>query len=131
VIFDSSYREIARVRAGNGFRGDLHTFLISPQDTALLTAYAPARTDLSPIGGPEGGAVWDSVAQEVDIETGRVLFEWHSLEHVGVEESYVERPDDPDDLYDYFHINSIDVDHDDNLLISARNTCTVYKVGSL
>lgn len=128
VIFDSSYREIARVHAGNGFRGDLHEFLISPQDTALLTAYVPTRTDLSPIGGPEYGAVWDSIAQEVDIETGRVLFEWHSLEHVGIEESYVKRPDDPDDLYDYFHINSIDVDPDDNLIISSRNTCTVYKV---
>jgi len=128
VIFDASYREIARVRAGNGFRGDLHEFLISPQDTALLTAYVPARMDLSPIGGPEQGSVWDGIAQEVDIETGRVLFEWHSLEHVSIEESYFKRPDDPDLPYDYFHINSIDVDHDDNLIISARNTCTVYKV---
>ena len=128
VIFDSSYREIARVRAANGYRGDLHEFLITPRDTALLTAYAPSRTDLSPIGGPEHGAVWDGVAQEVDIETGTVLFEWHSLEHVGIEESYVEPPDDPDHLYDYFHINSIDVDHDGNLLLSARTTWTVYKV---
>jgi len=128
VIFDSSYREIARVRAGNGFQGDLHELLISPQDTALLTAYVPARADLSSIGGPRYGTVWDSIAQEVDIETGRVLFEWHSLEHVGIEESYFERPEAPDDFYDYFHINSIDVDHDDNLIISSRNTCTVYKV---
>jgi hypothetical protein len=128
VILDSSYREIARVRAGNGFRGDLHEFLISPQDTALLTAYVPARTDLSSIGGLKYGRVWDGIAQEVDIETGEVLFEWHSLEHVGIEESYVRRPDSPYDLYDYFHINSIDVDHDDNLIISSRNTCTVYKV---
>jgi hypothetical protein len=128
VIFDGSYREIARVRAGNGFRGDLHEFLITPQDTALLTAYVPTRTDLSPIGGPEYGQVWDGIAQEVDIETGRVLFEWHSLEHVSIEESYAKRPDDPDHLYDYFHINSIDVDHDDNLIVSSRNTWTVYKV---
>src|SRR5215216_5942664 len=128
TIFDSSYLEIARVRAGNGFRGDLHEFLISPQDTALFTAYVLVRTDLSPIGGPTYGAVWDSIFQEVDIETGRVLFEWHSLEHVGIEESYAERSDDLDHIYDYFHINSIDVDHDDNLIISSRNTCTVYKV---
>ena len=87
----------------------------------------PARTDLSSIGG-RSSRVWDGIAQEVDIETGRVLFEWHSLEHVGIEESYVRRPDSPNDLYDYFHINSIDVDHDDNLIISSRNTCTVYKV---
>jgi arylsulfotransferase ASST len=128
AIFDGSYSEIARVRAGNGYQGDHHEFLISPQDTALLTAYVPTRTDLSTIGGPEYGAVWDGVAQEVDIETGRVLFEWHSLEHVSIEESYFKQPDDPDHLYDYFHINSIDVDHDDNLIISSRNTCTVYKV---
>ncbi|CAN5733505.1 hypothetical protein BH18ACT11_BH18ACT11_11680 [soil metagenome] len=128
VIFDGSYREIARVRAGNGYRGDLHEFLITPQDTALLTAYVPVRADLSPIGGPADGAVWGGIAQEVDIETGEVHFEWHSLEHVGLDESYVEPSDDPDHLYDYFHINSIDVVPDGNLLVSARNTWTVYKI---
>ena len=35
VIFDDSYREIARVRAGGGQRGDLHEFLITPEDTAF------------------------------------------------------------------------------------------------
>jgi hypothetical protein len=128
VIFDGSYREIARVRAGNGYRGDLHEFLITPQDTALLTAYGAEPADLSAIGGGADGAVWDGVAQEVGIETGEVLFEWHSLEHVGVEESYVYPPQDPNFIYDYFHINSIDVDHDGNLLVSARNTWTVYKI---
>jgi hypothetical protein len=106
----------------------LHEFLITPEDTALLTAYASARTDLSPIGGLEDGAVWDGIAQEVEIETGKVLFEWHSLDHVGIDESYVEVPDDPNHLYDYFHIESIDVEPDGNLLLCARNTWTVYKV---
>src|ERR671917_2916476 len=128
VIFDGSYREKARVRAGNGLQGDLHEFLITPEDTALLMAYVPARTDLSPIGGPKDGMVWDGIVQEVDIETGEVLFEWHSLEHVGVEESYIGLPEDSDYLYDYFHINSIDVEPDGNLLLCARNTWTVYKV---
>ena len=129
VIFDSSYREIARVRAGNGFRGDLHEFLISPQDTALLTAYVPARADLSPIGGPKDGMVWEGIAREIDIRSGEMLLEWRSLEHVGVEESYYdEPPQNPDTPLDYFHINSIDIDFDGNFLISAKGTCTVYKV---
>jgi hypothetical protein len=128
VIFDDSYREIARVRAGNGYRGDLHEFLITPEDTALLVAYAQRRTDLSPIGGSKDGMAWDGIVQEVDFETGEVLFEWQSLEHVGIEESYIEPPEDPDHLYDYFHINSIDVEPDGNLLLCARNTWTVYKV---
>ena len=127
-IFDDAYREISRVRAGNGYRGDLHEFLVTPQDTALLTAYAEVPADLSPVGGGKYGAVWDRIAQEVDIETGEVYFEWHSLDHVGVEESYVAPLEDPAYIYDYFHINSIDVDYDGDLLISARNTWTVYKV---
>jgi Arylsulfotransferase (ASST) len=122
VIFDDSYREIARIQAGDGYRGDLHEFLITPDDTALLTAYNPVSADLSALGGPKYGAVWEGIAQEVDIETGDVLFEWHSLEHVGIEESYVAPPRDPDFLYDYFHINSIDIDQDGNLIFSARNT---------
>jgi hypothetical protein len=128
VIFDDSYREIARVRAGNGFRGDLHEFLITPEDTALLTAYAAVPADLSPAGGTGYGAAWDGIVQELDIGTGEVLFEWHSLDHVGLEESYVHPPEDPDFAYDYFHVNSIDVDQDGNLLVSARNTWAVYKI---
>jgi hypothetical protein len=123
VIFDSSYREVRRVRAGNGYEGDLHEFLITPEGTALLTAYAPVRTGL-----PSSNRVLDGIAQEVDIETGEVLFEWHSLDHVGVDESYVSPQSSPAYSYDYFHINSIDVDHDGNLLVSARNTWTVYKI---
>jgi hypothetical protein len=69
------------------------------------------------------------MVQEVDIESGELLFEWRSLDHIGIEESYASFP--PDNLgfrYDYFHVNSIDVDHDGNLLISARNTWAAYKI---
>ena len=129
VIFDDSYREIARVRAGNGYLGDLHELLITPEDTALLVAYAPRRTDLSSIGGPEDAPVWEGIVQEVDIETGELIFEWRSLDHVGIEESYARfPPDNPGFRYDYFHINSIDVDHDNNLLVCARNTWAAYKI---
>jgi hypothetical protein len=128
VIFDDSYREISRVRAGNGSDGDLHEFLITPQDTALLTAYAAVPADLSPAGGSEYGTAWDGIVQELDIETGEVLFEWRSLDHVEVGESYAYPPEDPALVHDYFHVNSIDVDHDDNLIVSARNTSAVYKI---
>ena len=128
VILDSFYRELTRVRAGNGYQGDHHEFLITPQNTALLTIYHRVPMDLSSVGGQKDGAVVDGIAQEVDIETGEVLFEWHSLEHVDLDESYLEPGKGPRKHFDYFHINSIDIDHDDNLLVSARNTSTVYKV---
>ena len=121
VIMDGSYREVARVRAGNGYEGDHHEFLISPQDTALLDIYHKVTMDLSEMGGEKDATVLDGIVQEVDIESGDVLFEWHSLDHVDFDESYV-KP------YDYFHINSIEVDLDGNLLVSSRTTCTIYKI---
>jgi hypothetical protein len=57
VIADSSYREIRRVRAGNGYEGDHHEFLITPQETALITIYGSIRMDLSPVGGSKDGRV--------------------------------------------------------------------------
>src|ERR671916_169677 len=74
----------------------------------------------------------EGIAQEVAIESGEVLFEWHSLEHVSPDESYYKphyrKYRSGGSRFDYFHINSIDVDHDNNLLVSARNTSAVYKL---
>src|SRR5215213_593111 len=128
VIADSTYREIARIRAANGYDGDHHEFHISPQDTALITIYSPVPTDLTPVGDPLNGLAWQGIIQELDIETGEVLFEWRSLEHVGFDETYAELLQDGRSGFDYFHINSIDVDHDNNLLVSARETFAVYKI---
>jgi hypothetical protein len=132
VIYDDSYRAVAEVRAGNNLVGDIHEFLITPRDTALFLVYHRIPQDLTRIGGPKQGKVWDGIVQEVDIPTGRVLFEWHSYPQVGVEESYAKVPDPKKgakaDAYDYFHANSIDIDTDGNFLVSARNTHAVYKI---
>ena len=124
VIADSSYRPIRRIQAGNGRRGDLHEFVITPRDTALLTSYEVTRANLGSVGGSPNGTIQDALFQEIDLASGRVLMEWHSLDHIGLRESYA--PVTPD--WDYFHINSVDLDHDGNLLVSARSTHTVYKI---
>jgi hypothetical protein len=123
-IADSSYRVIATVHAGNGLNTDGHEFLLTPQGTALITSYNEVPYDLSAIGGPADGQVVDGVVQEIDVASGRVLFEWHSVGHVPLSDSYlpVGSP------YDYFHLNAVNVDTDGNLLISGRATWTVYKV---
>ncbi len=128
VILDGSYQEITRVRAGNGYEGDHHEFLITPEDTALITIYSKVPRDLSGVGGPVDGVVLDGIVQEIDIETGEVIFEWHSLDHIGLEESLYGPPPDLAAPFDYFHINSIDPIPGGYLIISARRTCAVYKV---
>jgi hypothetical protein len=129
VVADTSYREIARIKAGNGLAGDLHELTLTPQGTALIPIYHAVKADLSPVHASysDGEAV-DSIIQEIDIASGKVLWEWHSLDHVPITESHAGPPQKTRFPYDYFHINSIDVDTDGNLLVSARNTWAVYKV---
>ncbi len=128
TIANSAYHQ-TRVYAGNGYWADLHDFHLNPNDTALLTVFNPVHCDLSSIGGSRGAAVTDAVFQEEDLATGLVRREWHSLDHVALGDSYavgtgssVEWP------YDYFHINSLDPLPEGNLLISARNTSTLYEL---
>lgn len=124
VIADSSYAPIAHVSAGNGRQGDLHEFLITSRGTALLTSYLLTRHDLRSVGGAANGVIQDALFQEVDIATGKVLLEWHSLDHIPIAESYWPLGSH----WDYVHLNSIAVDSDQNLLVSSRNTQAIYKI---
>jgi Arylsulfotransferase (ASST) len=124
VIADASYRTVRRVQAARGLRGDLHEFVITPRDTALLTSYVVRDADLSAVGGSRQGTIQDAIFQEIDLVSGEVLLEWHSLDHVSLDESYA--PVEAD--WDYFHINSVDLDNDGNLLVSSRSAHTIYKL---
>jgi arylsulfotransferase ASST len=132
VISDQSYREIGRVYAGHGYAGDIHDFLITPNNTALIPVYHQVKLDLTSSGGPKQGRIFDGIVQEIDIPTGRVLFEWHSYPEVGLDESYAPPPDAKKGAkaapWDYFHLNSVDVDDDGNYILSARNTHAAYKL---
>jgi hypothetical protein len=128
VVTDQSYRTIAEVRAGNGLSADLHDILLTPRGTALITIYRPTEADLSSVGGSSRGRTVEGVLQEVDLATGDVVFEWRSLDHVAVRESYRTPANYPNKAFDYFHINAVDIDHDGNLLLCARNTRAVYKI---
>ena len=127
VIADSTYTDIAHVKAGNGDEADLHDFQLTPRGTALVTAYDPILCNLSSVGGPAYGAVTDGVFQEIDIKTGLVMYEWTSIDHVGLGESYAHAATSSTGYpFDFFHINSLNLDADGSFLISARNTWTVY-----
>jgi hypothetical protein len=127
MIVDGAYRKVARVRAGRGYSGDLHELVITSRNTALIAISSEVITDLSSVGGTTRGRLVEGVVQELELPSGRVLFEWHSSRHVPVGESYMTDTTKAGNV-DYFHINSIGVDTDGNLLISSRHTCTVYKV---
>jgi Arylsulfotransferase (ASST) len=128
-IYDQGYNQVATVHAGNGYIGDLHEFVLTDQGTALFTCYGKAVGELPAPGGARRGSYFYGVVQEVDVATGKVLFQWRSDHHVPLSASFESVPAKPENTWDYFHVNSIAIDPaDGNLVISSRNTWAIYKV---
>jgi Arylsulfotransferase (ASST) len=127
-IYDDRYRRIATVRAGHGFTTNWHEFLITPWNTALILGDKIATANLTSIGGPASQRIVDDVVQEVDIATGKVLFQWNSAGHVPYRDSHSPLPASAATPWDWFHINAVHLDTDGNLLVSSRFTWTIYKI---
>ncbi|KAI0376450.1 ASST-domain-containing protein [Hypomontagnella monticulosa] len=136
TIMDNHYETIRELRAGNHKLVDKHEFHIVNEETGLIQIYQPVPRDLTAWGGSvEQQWVVNSIFQELDIATGKLLFEWASLDHVSPDEAIL--PINPgqagsgfnsSDAWDYFHINSVDKDSDGNYLISARDACSIHKI---
>lgn len=124
-VLDSTYKEIARITAPRGLEVDLHELTLTSRGTALVTAYRVRPADLRPVGGPKDGSVQDGMILEIDVATGKTVFEWSSLDHIAVDESYAKPTTG---AFDYFHVNSIAPWDDTSLLVSARNTWGLYRV---
>ena len=128
VIANGHYRPIERFKAGHGYSGDLHEFRLLPRGKALITAYKAVHRDLRSLGGPRNAVVLDSIAQEVKVKSGRVVWEWHSLDHVPIRDSFDPVPKHRGSPYDYFHINSVAPAPGGDVLVSGRDTHTVYRI---
>jgi hypothetical protein len=118
-VLDTRYRTVAVIRPVHAY-ADPHEVVLTRQGTALMTTYRNIVF--------QGRRVADGGVQELDLRTGRVLLDWRATHHVALAESYSKVPRSTSNPYDYFHVNSIDIDTDGNLLVSARNTHTVYKI---
>jgi len=126
IVADTSYHQIGEIAAGNGLAADGHELRISADGTkALLDIYNPVQKDMSAYGGPSNATVYDAVVQEVDLGTGAVTFEWHSLDEIPVTDSY-EALTTQD--VDYFHLNSLEYDADGGILLSGRHVSQVLKL---
>jgi Arylsulfotransferase (ASST) len=130
IIDNSAYQQVTRVDGGNGYKADLHEFHINAaNDTAVLTVLNPIHCNLTGVGGPQDGAVTDSIYQEIDLRTRLVRREWTSLDHVALSESYSSPVGSSTEWpFDYFHMNSVDLQPNGEVLLSARNTWTLYEL---
>jgi hypothetical protein len=126
VVLDQSYNEIATLAMQNGQPTDGHDIEFSPDGSrVLMQGWAQTTYDLSPWGGPADATVLNPVIQEQNVESGEVTFEWSALDHVSPDETTESMTSGFGDL---FHSNSLEYDEDGNILVSFRNTSTVYKI---
>jgi len=140
VIIDSNYRTVATVQTGGNVHPvDMHEFqLLNDGESALVMTYHTIPYDLTYWNVSSGlGWLQEGVFQEILIETGEVLFEWFSSNHVDPTAGLV-LPDTsdisgdglgPHTAWDYFHVNSIEKSPTTgNYMISARHTSTIVSV---
>lgn len=113
---------------------DVHESFITPENTILLTAYNTSRGDLTSLGGPSDGWVYDSIAVELDLATNEVVFVWSPLAHLPVNLTHY--PYTGSNLtapFDWFHMNSIQK-VGDHYLVNSRHlwrTFLVNKAGEI
>jgi Arylsulfotransferase (ASST) len=127
VIYNTAYQRVGSVHAGNGYHADLHEFRLTPEGTAWIDMFDPIEANLSRYHGLSNGTITDSVIQEIDVKTGLVMWEWHALGHIPIGESHNPAPK-ASYPWDYVHINSISPGMDGDVLLSSRNTWTLYDV---
>ncbi|WP_240810403.1 arylsulfotransferase family protein [Actinomadura sp. WMMA1423] len=127
-IADRAYRVIATIEAGGEHGVDLHEAILTEEGTAIVVSYQVVPHDLTSIGGAADAMTLDSVIEEVDVETGEVLFHWSGLEHIPLNESNMPAQLRPDLPYDHLHVNAVGIDADGHLVLTARSSSALYKI---
>lgn len=138
IQLDEHYQLYRTVVAANGLGADLHSFTITQNGTAVLTAYEQIEADLRgvhsrarlpngrPPTRPRRGYIWDSLFQEIDLETGELLYQWRASEHFDFGQSYDHMKSASErEPWDWFHINQVEKDAAGNYLMSSRHLRTI------
>lgn len=130
-ILGNDYKVIKTVSARKGFTSDIHEFLITPKNTALLLATKSIPMDLTAYGGPQNGYVQDFSVQEIDLQTNELVFFWSALLHIPLEDSYepASSATESGNIWDAYHLNSIGLtDDEDDIVVSVRNAWAILRI---
>jgi hypothetical protein len=127
VILNSSYQVIDNYMCGNGYKTDLHEFILLPNGHALLLGLDPHIVNMSAIvnGGDTAATVTGFVIQELD-NSKNVVFQWRSFDHFAITDATHENLAAP--LIDYAHPNALTIDADSNIIVSDRHMDEITKI---
>ena len=126
MVADTALNVLDTVGMGNGYMADYHDCQILSNGHTVLMAYPVLTIDLSDSmeGGSATAHVYMDLVQELDAEEN-VIFQWRSWDHypvVGLHDRFGPAGGS------HLHVNSVEADHDGNIIISARRTSSLVKI---
>ncbi|TGJ87265.1 hypothetical protein E0Z10_g1419 [Xylaria hypoxylon] len=135
LLYDSMYTLAYNV-SSHGPRDasmGIHECQLTAAGSAVVILKEIISFNLTAVGGPEDGKILDNIIQEVDIETGELLWTWRASDHYDISESYLEYKHgsgafaSSKSLIDLFDLNKTS---EGDFLISARHTHNIIFVDS-
>ncbi|KAJ5617577.1 hypothetical protein N7537_002691 [Penicillium hordei] len=130
IIYNNEYKLVHSVPRP-GATIDNHEFYLKEPPNALLITHKNEDMTLADFGHPERQvSIRTNGFIELDINTGKYLFEWFSGDHITLDESFTLNPNDRFLDVDYLHMNSVDKSTNGDYLISARHTNAIYLISS-
>ncbi len=123
-IVNQHYQTVATISAPPGYELDFHDIQLTSNGRAYILGNKVVKLSLGCCGGPKNGSLYDQVVFEVEVETGKIVWQWDPLHQVPLKESYT--TPQPNRIWDPYHLNSVSLGPSGNLVISARNTWAAY-----
>ena len=131
IAMDSTYTVVDTFQAPSGYHTNEHDLKLLSDGHYLIIADKDTLIDMSRIvsGGKPEAVVKNNYLIEMDAND-RAVFIWNSLDYFNIQDvaDDVFDVDLTEKTIDYVHLNSMDVDHDGNFVISSRNLCEITKI---
>lgn len=135
VVMNEQYRRIATLQATGPWLVDPHDNSIAGSDVWVIVGRYLHNQNLTPYGGSTDGTLYDCGVQEYDLQTGKLLYTWDALNpggrpHVPLSQSEVSPPASDNSssgaFWDPYHCNSLQLLPHHRMLLSMRNTSSIY-----
>ncbi len=125
---DSSLNFKRNFYTANGYSINVHDLRVFPNGHYYILGKKLVDVDMSKIvpGGDSTAQIIDMAVQEFD-SSGNVVFEWSALDNYQITDAddYVSLTQPQ---VDFVHFNSIEIDTDSNIILSARNLDEITKI---
>ena len=129
IIADETMTEVDTVQCTSGMT-DYHDMIITDNNTYILQSYDSEVMDLSSVGGNEFEVINSILRIQEFSQNHNLIFDWYAADHLNIFD-YVNTlliEQSIGGQTSWMHGNSIDVDYDNNLILSNRTSNEIIKI---